>query len=450
MKKSVLTASLIFCVLHFSVFAQMKTSFTKENRPDNSMPTGMVDGASSKIKNKKDVKMPSKTRGIERYQKLNVYGEPVSDDFLFYRNLLNERQQVVYDQIYKGLMKCEKIIPLQAKTNSDELHDAICAVRYDNPEGFWWSGAYSWWSNSDDIATKVELEFWLEDSQLQQAYNNFWAMTVPIIYYASSLPDDMSKIKYVHDYICLSTEYDYDSLNAGNVGGKLQTAYSCAVDYKTVCAGYSSCFQYYMQNLGIPCVSVWGSGHQWNFLKIDGDYYQMDVIWNDTEMIPTHYNLKSEDMQKIESHTPTQLAKALIEKYPGTSEKMSYVTYHGMLLEGSPYTYQELGLYDYELANNNSKYVYQEEPRKIPLINTLSDFKTTLCKLLENKSDEYIVLCSTQRKNLYQNILDEMSETKNISDIIYTYNPEATGYSYSYSQTTLQNFYIIKFKFDVH
>ena len=145
--------------------------------------------------------------------------------------------------------------------------------------------------------------------ELEKKYEAFWNATAPILFYTSTLPDEISKIKYIHDYICLSTEYDYPSYESGNVGGKLQTAYSCAVEYKTVCAGYAALFQYYMQNLGIPCAYICGQGHAWNFLKVNGQYYQMDVTWNDTKQIPPYYNLTHKEMQKVESHTPESLSK---------------------------------------------------------------------------------------------------------------------------------------------
>ena len=109
----------------------------------------------------------------------------------------------------------------------------------------------------------------------------------------------MSKIKYVHDYICLSTEYDYAALEAGDIGGKYQTAYSTAVDYKTVCAGYTSLFAYYKQNLGIPCTYISNDSHAWNLLKVNGQCYQMDVTWNDADLIPPYYNLTHEEMGEI-------------------------------------------------------------------------------------------------------------------------------------------------------
>lgn len=429
-----------------SAFAQMKTKFTQQSSLSDSLkPTGAMDGDVEKLKNSTNVNVPTITRGIERYQKMNVFGQAIPDDFLFYRGLLNERQQVVYDQVYKTLMEGETIVNLQARINSSELEEVLYAVRYENPEAFWWSGAYTWWSNSNDIATKVRLNCWADLSRLEEYYNDFWAMTVPVIYYAACLPDDMAKIKYVHDYICLSTDYDYDSLNSGNVGGKLQTAYSCAVEYLTVCAGYSTAFQYYMQQLGIPCVSVWGSGHQWNLLKVNGQYYQMDVTWDDTQLIPTYYNLTHSEMQKIDSHTPTELAAKVIKKYPSSGDDMTYINYHGLLLEGSPYTYEELGLYDYSLATQESNYVYTDEEQRIPVINNMTDFYNMVSYQLDNTSGNTLMLKgATSNSRLYQQIYDSLGSKSDVSSLIYRKRPSAKGFSNNYNKSEILDYTVFE------
>ncbi len=380
MKKTlskIISLSFILCTVALSepLSAQVKTTFTKETRPADYKPAGMVSSEGKGTQNKVNVRIPNKTRGIERYQKKNVFGGNIPDSFLFYRSILNERQKVAYDIVYKTIMNAQHEVDLTVKTSFDEFKQVIEAVRYDNPEAFWWSGSYSYWTNSDDVITKVDPNYWLEDSKIEAAYNDFWAMTVPIIFYASRLPDEMSKIKYIHDYICLSTEYDYEASAANDVGGKYQTAYSCAVEYKTVCAGYSACFQYYMQQLGIPCASVWGSGHQWNFIQVDGNYYQMDVTWDDTMVVPCYYNLMHADMQKIDSHALEPLAKNIIKKYPSTTNKMTYLKYFGPLVEGSPYTYMELGNFAEEVNNPEKAKIYEETPQILPTINNQKEFE---------------------------------------------------------------------------
>ena len=371
------------CIFQVPVLAQVKTNFTPEIRTSGSKPTGLVSGEHILEYNNVDVKMPKKTRGvIERYKKLNIWGNEIPDSFLFFRNVLNKNQKAVYDVAYKALMKNEKEVTLPVGITKEEFYDTMHALNYDNPEAFWWDDDYSYWTNSDETVTNFVFKYWLNGSELEQKYQEFWNATTPIIYYASNLPDDMSKIKYIHDYICLSCEYNNDAVSSGNTGGKQQSAYSGSVEYKTICGGYAALFQYYMQQLGIPCAKIRSTKHAWNFLQVNGQYYQMDITWNDADLIPTYYNLTHEEMQKINSHTPWDLDKKIIDSHPSTNNQMSYLQYFGALLVGSPYTYQELNNYDYEenCDKTDEIKIYTNEPKILPIVKNADELKDAIKK----------------------------------------------------------------------
>ncbi|MCR4954587.1 MAG: hypothetical protein K6A43_11005 [Treponema sp.] len=382
------TAVFILAVIfNFPLLAQVKTTFTKEVRKSEEKPIALAKTERIEELNKVDVAVPKKTRGaIDRYKKLNIWGKEIPDSFLFYRNTLNKNQKAVYDTAYKALMKNEEGASLPVGLTEDEFFDTMDALVYDNPEGFWWAGSYKYWDNSDGIVTSFKFKNWVDSSELEQKYEEFWNATSPILFYASKLPDEMSKIKYIHDYICLSTEYDDDSVEAGNTGGKLQTAFSCAVDYKAVCAGYTTLFQYYMQNLGIPCTYISSGSHAWNFLKVNGQFYQMDVTWNDTEVIPPYFNLTHEEMQSVKKHTPKDISKKVIDANPSTGKEMSYLEYFGALLEGSPYAYKELMFYDPEKSSKQKGAVkiYKNTPEILNIVRNVDELK-----ILIDQTDYY-------------------------------------------------------------
>ncbi len=368
MKKLITTSALSLFVCIAMLSAQMKTSFTPEAPKDVTALNGLVEAGGKGTQNETDVRMPPKKRGpVQRYTKTNIFGEPIPDSFLFYRELLTDTQRNAYDEIYRALMNGYDEVQFTTRVNKFEYEDIVTAVYYDNPEIFWWAGQANWSYNSDYIITNGSFTFWLDDSEREAAQEKFKAMTDPLIFYASKLPDDMSKIKYINDYICLSTEYDYDAFNNNALGGKPQTAYSCAVEYKTVCAGYSKCFVYYMQQLGIPAVPIWGGGHEWSFIKVNDQYYQIDVCWNDDgrnnkSSYPYYFNLSHSDMQNIESHSPATLCAQIVNNHPSTSNEMSYTNYFGSLAEGSPYVYTELNNFDDDKNNARNIKIYTENP----------------------------------------------------------------------------------------
>lgn len=89
----------------------------------------------------------------------------------------------------------------------------------------------------------------------------------------------------VHEYIV--THCTYDSTGANN-------SYGCLVDGKTACYGYSRLFLEVMERLDIPCKVVIaedsgdGVGHAWNVVELDGNWYHIDLTWDDPTGCPTY------------------------------------------------------------------------------------------------------------------------------------------------------------------
>ena len=91
---------------------------------------------------------------------------------------------------------------------------------------------------------------------------------------------DAEKVLYVHDYI--AAECDYYS---GKSNLKGRNIYEAFVKGSSVCVGYAMGFQYIMDLLEIPCMCVTSETHIWNMVKVDENWYHVDVTWDDPEKI---------------------------------------------------------------------------------------------------------------------------------------------------------------------
>ena len=67
------------------------------------------------------------------------------------------------------------------------------------------------------------------------------SLSLPVIFYANLLESYLDKIKYVHDYLCLSIDYDKTAFDSGDYGGKLQTAYSAVVSTRRCFSKWNFC-----------------------------------------------------------------------------------------------------------------------------------------------------------------------------------------------------------------
>jgi hypothetical protein len=121
---------------------------------------------------------------------------------------------------------------------------------------------------------------------------------------------DYDKELAIHDYIINSVEYD----NSASLPEESHTPYGALIKGRAVCNGYSDSFKIFMDALGIECEIVYGEAgsksqkHAWNRVKLDDEYYLVDLTWNEPEpsfpeyISYDYFNLTDEQMNK--DHKP--------------------------------------------------------------------------------------------------------------------------------------------------
>lgn len=115
---------------------------------------------------------------------------------------------------------------------------------------------------------------------------------------ASLISADMSdydKELAIHDWMIDWGSYDSDTLNHqqnAQPNPDHDNPYGFLIGKKGICLGYTSTFQLFMDMVGIECITVHGTAyskteeHAWNMVSLDGEWYCVDVTWDD----PTTYS----------------------------------------------------------------------------------------------------------------------------------------------------------------
>lgn len=128
------------------------------------------------------------------------------------------------------------------------------------------------------------------------------------------------KVKVIHDYIVTHVQYDINGLRNGN---EAHTAYAALFTdktgelHETVCQGYSLLFYKMATEAGLNARIITGKfcsksanrkeqPHAWNLIKINGNWYQIDLTLDDPIMNPPdsnyirydYYNLSDDEMKK--------------------------------------------------------------------------------------------------------------------------------------------------------
>lgn len=186
-----------------------------------------------------------------------------------------------YLQIKKSLLAGDAI----GRFDTTELHykevgDFIHQVVRETPEIMYYSAAR--------ISSNGKIEF-TYSAPVSTIKANQTAVQTKVNEVLSTIikPNftEFDKVKAVHDYLALTTQYDELNYTNGTVPADSYTAYGALVETVAVCDGYAKAAQLLLNQLGIENDYVDGSAngilHAWNLVKIDGKYYFMDITWDD-------------------------------------------------------------------------------------------------------------------------------------------------------------------------
>lgn len=198
----------------------------------------------------------------------------------YYFGLLSEKEQRGYREILRGIQNLEEKFYLSLSGN-EEIDRVYHAVLKDHPELFWvhnrekvymttyegkdycqFSPGYSY---TEEQRTQIE-------QSMEMAYQSVLAQI-------AEGADDYEKVKTVYTYLIDHTDY-VASEDDQSIAGTFWKG-------EAVCAGYAGGLQYLLERLGVFCIYVEGDtknstqGHAWNIVRLDGEYYYVDVTNGD-------------------------------------------------------------------------------------------------------------------------------------------------------------------------
>ena len=218
---------------------------------------------------------------------------------------LTDRDDIIYEEsaVYDAL--CEGISAYKTEVTvvvpKEMATEGVLNVQFykafgDHPEWFWLSGSGSWQLLTvGGITTATFTPDLLTDiSNVHDMAYHLGIFASEIAGGANQFDTDFEKALYVHDTIVNICDYDTETYDEAVAAGELipdfsYTSYGCLMERRAVCDGYSKAFQMLMNILDIPCGRVLGTAftdtssesHAWNYIMLDGEYYYVDVTWDD-------------------------------------------------------------------------------------------------------------------------------------------------------------------------
>lgn len=146
---------------------------------------------------------------------------------------------------------------------------------------------------------------------------------------------EYEKEKVIHDYLVNNIQYD------NTFSQSSYSAYGALIKGRAVCQGYAEAAELLFFICGIDSYVATGDadngsglqGHAWNIVKIDGDYYHLDITWDDpisstgeNILRYDYFNLTDKEMSKDHRWEP-------VANISCTSDKYNYFNYNNMRIE---------------------------------------------------------------------------------------------------------------------
>lgn len=306
----------------FLAAAMLLSSCKKEEEePEYNGTYHMIEGGTSVL---------IKDKTVELKDSLIYFPEDM--ETIFGREYLSSEEREIYDLLVQAIGNEEESVPM--------LDDGAVYTKILNLIGVEQMGFSNvaerkvgqFDTESQHFPVEFTYRFTCEEmSNMNRAAEAAANEIIEVIDPAASVYE---KLKYFHDYLVVNCESDSEDIY-GN------TIYGALVKKKALCEGYAKSFSYLCNKAGIENIIVTGStdtAHMWNMVKIDGNWYHIDVTWDKPEgslaelypdLVLYQYFLVTDSVIE-NNHTIWEIAASMPKAY-GTTE--NYFVKEGFYIE---------------------------------------------------------------------------------------------------------------------
>lgn len=201
----------------------------------------------------------------------------------FYYEQLNIDQQFDYRKVARAISHYED----QICVNIDDakmLHQTLMAINYDNPEFCYWSLDESYIENRE-----LKLAYLTENAneamKLIQMLRDKRRKILDDLCEGKATITQKEVLRKVFDYLADNVIYAEDELQKPVCSPWIYDISGILLKEKGVCLGIAMTVNYLCQALHIPSILItgeakvagWTGNHGWNLVRLDDEYYHMDV-----------------------------------------------------------------------------------------------------------------------------------------------------------------------------
>lgn len=303
---------------------------------------------------------PAVTSTVPAVPDSNILPDICSSSYGYYT--LNADEKAVYAQLLTAVKGFKESVELKRKLNREALTKVMKILRLEESDLYYLDRDIEI-NVLADIVTEVFFEYIYTETEVK---NLNLAVNEKVKEIFDQIPlnaSPISKIKIFHDKIILNCTYDLTSKYA-------DTPYGALVAGEALCEGYARAFALLCNKAGIENLYAIGrynnsdyDDHIWNMVKLDGDWYNIDLTWDDPpydgeDKLPDYYIQYNYFMYKNDQSGVNLVVNNSLFAIPETpSSKYNYFIYYGYYAKSYDQAVEILSKQILYALENDRKYV---------------------------------------------------------------------------------------------
>lgn len=379
MKNSATAAAAVSAIIIIGTSCMVNEQNNKDNENTIILPEYSITTVSED--------MPQTKITEEEYQcllKPSTIPDKCSSRYGYYN--LTDTEREVYDEIVSAAKAFQVDVKLNNHLSTEQL-DKICKVLFiEEPELYFLTGDVTKYS-VDNKVVRIQLNYKYNSMTVEQINSKVDDKVSEILQGIKPQMEDIDKVKYFHDYIVYNCVYTVK-------GDYISTAYGALVDGKALCEGYSRAFALLCNKVGIENIFIYGTTHYesgtniphiWNMVKLDGEWYNIDVTNDDPppaegkEFLGYDFIIFNNFCFPASELTNTEVDSRYYNFPKADSTKYNYFNYYGYYAE----SYDE-GI---NIFTNSYKYAVKNDRSFVRVkFKNFDDYQNVVQYLMVNKN----------------------------------------------------------------
>lgn len=203
-------------------------------------------------------------------------GNPAFAEARYPYRQLSRREQKLYEALYNGIAGYQTIVHLPDTYTDKEYERIYLMVMMQEPDFFYVDRVYELAAEMRD----VKIYYTMTQEEAGQMRLRLESAADSVLQQLSPTQTSWQQLLTVHDVLAQRCRYG-QSLHSDDVCGLMTEGWA-------MCEGYSKAFLYVARRAGFEAMCVPGrtgngSDHVWNIVQIDGQYYNMDLTFDDDD-----------------------------------------------------------------------------------------------------------------------------------------------------------------------